>query len=1080
MLYDDETLTTWMKFGKFRNVKDQSQQNSNKRYLSSTATKRHLPLQELLHVQAVNDSRRRMSQFKTAKRGSRRAEPPTARAKAVDLVTGKAVVEYFFDPTLILDESGNSRKNKNQTDDDILLNSKHLFVPCKILKSLADDDSNGSGNNNKKSGKKKKGGKKDGQEKAEVTSGPALVKTADGTLYKIKEAQGLMALTAPDDYVGMSDVLHLANVSEASLLNSLRIRYKRDDIYTSAGPILISINPYKQIKLPDGESLYSDDIMMSYRGGDGYDEEEPHLFQVADRAYSHLMDSVHNVPHLEDDDLDVNVETDGEIGLAPGDPRNQSIIISGESGAGKTEATKYIMKYLARITKKKDLSDTCRSEDGKIVASLEDRVLSSNPLLESFGNAQTLRNDNSSRFGKFIHINFSTTTGAIVGARISNYLLEKTRITTQIEGERNYHIFYQLFAGAQPESLEKLGLGDGTAAFKYLGSQVVSKSDKDAGDFVETMECLARIGLTEEEQYTVFSLAASVLHLGNITFEEDDSENHAASISEVSLPSLQKACELLGLEEAAVKEAILTKNLTINGKTIKKTSSVAMAEDKRDALAKMTYSSLFLWLVKSINQTLTNPAATGTLGDAKIGFIGVLDIYGFETFEVNGYEQLLINYCNEKLQRHFNRHLFEVEQNLYSSEGVDWTYITFNDNRPCLELIEGGSGTTGILSTLDDSYAGMGTSSEKDVKFVSQLHKLFGSGTESKKKDGHDYFITPKFGNDRQFIIVHYAGEVRYTVDGFVERNMESLTNELRDLGKTSTVELARAAYACTATDQDIPQKGDNRRSSIRGFSVASQFKLSLQALVEDLERTQPHYIRCIKPNLRKAPNSFAAGDILKQLRYSGMMEAIRIRREGYALREDHQSFYNRFSVLLGPSDMDGEGGIEQLVRVLSKRLSVTDADWQIGHSKIFLRRHLSDKLERLAKLRVHMAARTVGRFGKLVVNRRLSAFLVAWVRFRLHMLEKYRKMKASTKIASWHRGTKETRAYKSTRAAIVTVQSLQRRRTAISTVRKMRDPFCDMTYKDLKKLLKAEKERMKEAVNSKDFRTAADIEAYM
>lgn len=593
-----------------------------------------------------------------------------------------------------------------------------------------------------------------------MTSGPALVKTPDGTLYKIKEAKDLTALTAPDDYMGMRDVLHLANVSEASLLHSLRIRYKRDDIYTSAGPILISINPYKQVKLSDGESLYSDEMMMSYRTGDSYAEDEPHLFQVADRAYTHLMDSVHSVPHLEDEDHDVLLEADADVGLSPGDPRNQSIIISGESGAGKTEATKYIMKYLARITKKKDPSETCRSPDGKIAASLEDRVLSSNPLLESFGNAQTLRNDNSSRFGKFIHINFSTGSGEIVGARISNYLLEKTRITTQIEGERNYHIFYQLFAGAEPDNLQKLGLQDGTAAFKYLGSRSVQKSEKDARDFAETMECLARIGLSTEEQYKVFSLTASVLHLGNITFEEDNSEDHAAKITEATLPSLQKACELLGLQEGAVKEAILTKNLSINGKTIKKPSTVAMAEDKRDAFAKMTYSSIFLWLVRSINQTLTNPTKENDGSDAKIGFIGVLDIYGFETFEINGYEQLLINYCNEKLQRHFNRHLFEVEQNLYSSEGVDWTYITFNDNRPCLELIEGGSGTTGILSTLDDSFAGMGTSSEKDVKFVSHLHKLFGSGTESKKKDGHDYFITPKFGNDRQFIIVHYAGEV--------------------------------------------------------------------------------------------------------------------------------------------------------------------------------------------------------------------------------------------------------------------------------------------------------------------------------
>lgn len=309
---------------------------------------------------------------------------------------------------------------------------------------------------------------------------------------------------------------------------------------------------------------------------------------------------------------------------------------------------------------------------------------------------------------------------------------------------------------------------------------------------------------------------------------------------------------------------------------------------------------------------------------------------------------------------------------------------------------------------------------------------------------------------------------------------MESLSNELKDLGDTSTVELAKAVFGCINSDQDLPQKSDRVRSSIRGFSVASQFKMSLQALVEDLERTQPHYIRCIKPNLRKAPSSFAAGEVLKQLRYSGMMEAIRIRREGYALREDHQSFYNRFSVLLAVDEIEEEAGIEQLVHVLSRRLNVTNADWQIGHSKIFLRRELSDKLERLAKLRVYMAARTIGRFGKAIMQRRLSALLVAWLRFRLVMLKKYKREKAATKIASCYRMRREVVAYKSTRANIVTIQALQRKRGAVVTVRKLRNPYCDMTFKDLKELIKSEKVRLNEAVDAKDFHKAAELEAKM
>ncbi len=1022
-------------------------------------------------------------------------------------VTGKATVEYFFDPSLIISENKNPSSNnapfktpkkplKDSKDvDSILFSSKHLFAPCTIIKQLDDNVNSARGD-----------GKEKNRRGSIMPMGPALVKTRDGTLYKIQDATKLTALTSPDDYEGLNDVLHLTNVTEASLLHNIRVRYRRDDIYTSAGPILISVNPYKLITNPQGESLYSEKMMLRYRTSDEFAEEYPHLFKVADRAYSAMMDSVHIVPKLEDSDPDHLIDSP-RSGRRPGQVMNQSIIISGESGAGKTEATKYIMKYLARITKKKEKwaseeSLPFLSPDGKAMAALEDRVLSSNPLLETFGNAQTLRNDNSSRFGKFIHINFSTEKGVIMGARVSNYLLEKTRITTQIEGERNYHIFYQLFAGADPEFLTKLGLDAGPSSFRYLGNRSSPKTEKDKSEFLETMGCLSNIGLKAEDQNIIMGLSAAVLHIGNISFEEGEDEDHPSKISEASLPSLKKACELLGLDENTVSDAILTKLLTINGKSIKKPSTVAMAEDKRDSLAKMTYSSLFLWLVKSINQTLNEQENDTEFGeDSQTGFIGVLDIYGFECFEVNGYEQLLINFCNEKLQRHFNRHVFEVEQNLYASEGVDWSYITFNDNQPCLDLIEGGGGIVGILNTLDDSYSGMGSVSEKDLKFVAQLHKLYGSvaGTKS-ANGGHAYFGTPKFGNDRQFDITHFAGEVRnfgrttdyrdffflqpyndsnifsqvrYTAEGFVEKNMESTSNELKDLGSTSTIPLARDVFAASSTN-------DDRRSSIRGFSVASQFKQSLQSLVDDLEMTQPHYIRCIKPNLKKASHLFTAGEVLKQLRYSGMMEAIRIRREGYGLREDHQSFYNRFSVLLGADDVKQGIGIEQLVKVLSKRLNVTDADWQIGHSKIFLRRELSDKLERLAKLRVHRAARTLGRFGRAVASRRASALLVNWVKFRLVIIKKRRIFRSSSKIAATYRMHVQVKYLKRVITAVVKIQSSQRGVSAKLTVAKLRDPYYGMTHKDLKKLLRSETASMEKAIENQDFKKAAVIEEGM
>ncbi|KAL9188488.1 hypothetical protein ACHAXT_006866 [Thalassiosira profunda] len=1055
-------------------------------------------------------------------------------ARTVDLVTGKAKVEYFFDPTLALASDGDSFETpaktprqsaakSSQINDVALFSSRHLFVPCTIVKDLEADDDDDA----KKSG--------------EV---PALVKTSDGQLHKIRDRTKLIPLTAPEDYAGVPDVLHLPNVTEASLLHALRVRYNRDEIYTSAGPILMSVNPYKTITLPGGEDLYSEERMLLYRGStstlaaaanaiDSPDALPCHLFQVADRAYNSLLASVmapEIEPHLEEEDALVVMEKDHEQKRRNHVVRNQSVIISGESGAGKTEATKKIMQYLARVTKEKAGGRTkSPSKKGGAESkgtSLEDRVLSSNPLLESFGNARTLKNDNSSRFGKFIKISFNTDTGSIVGASISNYLLEKTRITAQIEGERNYHIFYQIFSGADDSILDKFQLQDGIAAFRYLGNRATLKSRRDASAFTETMACLDQIGLSDGEKNDVLGIIAAVLHLGNITFEvAKNDDNHSggdkAQMTEASAASLKAACALLGLDEAKVSEAMLTKLLSVGGKTIHKPQDVAQASDKRDAFAKLVYSSLFVWLVNKINATLASEDALESMaasGDGSeevfspvrapykppvpTGFIGVLDIYGFENFDTNGFEQLLINYANEKLQRHFNRHLFEVEQSLYSSEGVDWTYITFNDNRPCLELIEGGGkGNVGILSTLDDCGLAMGTAAERDINFLAQIHQKFGGGKigagsgggssnnhkKKKKKNKspvkevarHQNFITPKFGKDKDFLVIHYAGEVRYTVSGFVEKNVETLSNELKDLGATSNNALTNSIFGAStpAAPAVDPVATPARRSAIRGVSVASQFRTSLQMLVMDLECTQPHYVRCIKPNTNKAYNVFDSGEVLRQLRYSGMMETIRIRREGYALREEHESFHRRFHLLLSSEEAKKGDGISHLVKVLSKRLSLTDAEWQVGHSKIFLKRDLATKLELLAHLRVRAAARVVGRFGRNVAQKRASKLLTAWGRLRIIIIRKRRRIAASNTISSAYRMHKCRRAYKTTLKSAVRLQCLCRQTIARERVRAMRDPYLEMSFKELDALYKDEVSRMESAVSAKDFKTAADIE---
>jgi len=471
-------------------------------------------------------------------------------------------------------------------------------------------------------------------------------------------------------------VLHLPHVTEASLLHALRLRYARDEIYTGAGPILMSVNPYKPISI-GGIDLYSEERMMLYQKSTFHGISFPrlptpqqqsktlpcHLFQVADRAYSSLLESSAEAvePHVEEEDPFLLMEKDHDLKRRNHVVRNQSVIISGESGAGKTEATKKIMQYLARITKNGTIESVDHDDEDNpgtsVVSSLEDRVLSSNPLLESFGNARTLKNDNSSRFGKFIKISFDMESGVIVGASISNYLLEKTRITTQVEGERNYHIFYQMFSGASDEILKSVGLDRGMEQFRYLGYRTTLKSRRDASAFEETLACLAMIGLEEKDRDEVLAIVAAVLHIGNIDFEKseegDSGGGENAKMTEESMESFHMACSLLGLEEAKVSEAMLTKLLTVGGKTIHKPQDVLQASDKRDAFAKLAYSNLFLWLVNKINATLASedamlcsqempefsPPPRPVKASRPTGFIGVLDIYGFENFEMNGFEQ---------------------------------------------------------------------------------------------------------------------------------------------------------------------------------------------------------------------------------------------------------------------------------------------------------------------------------------------------------------------------------------------------------------------------------------------------------
>ncbi|CAI5713112.1 unnamed protein product [Peronospora destructor] len=657
------------------------------------------------------------------------------------------------------------------------------------------------------------------------------------------------------------------------------------------------------------------------------------------------------------------------------DPANQSIIISGESGAGKTETTKIIMQYLARATSYEKpegetaaISETTCTGISGALGKLEERVLDSNPLLESFGNAKTLRNDNSSRFGKFIEIQFNHH-GKIVGAQILNFLLEKTRIVSQSLGERNYHIFYQLLAGADNALRERLQLQT-PEEYEYLRKSECFHihSCDDAKEFATTKRCMETIGIMEDRQEMVFELLAAVLLIGNLKFAMEN--DTCVSVGDDSANGMKLVASFLQVSEDALSKALLTRQLYVGGKVIVQQQNLEQVRDKRDALAKGIYSSLFLWLVSELNRTISR-------NQDKWGFIGVLDIYGFEKFEWNTFEQLCINYANEKLQRHFNQHMLEVEQNDYTKEGIDWKHIDFEDNQECLDLIESKvNGKPGIFISLDDNWRLKGEEANK--KFVSNLHNSFGRTSSGHLSGKNKFYVHPKMDADLHFGIKHYAGEVIYDASGFNDKNNETLNDDMKELIRQSKSDWLRGIFnlnmqsieaifgnkpqqqhSISRRPGEIKGKGmhqqGNKSRNIREVSVSAQFRHQLQELMNKISLANPRYVRCIKPNEFKRPNELHAADCARQLKYSGMMEAIQIRQRGFALREDHDVFFYDYQSLAPDAE-----NIKELVEEISSILGAGKEEWQLGKTKVFLKRAMAFKLRKLEILRCKSAARAI------------------------------------------------------------------------------------------------------------------------
>ena len=707
------------------------------------------------------------------------------------------------------------------------------------------------------------------------------------------------------------------------------------------------------------------------------------------------------------------------------DHNNQTIVVSGESGAGKTVSAKYIMRYFATREspdqpgkRAKGIQDT--------MSETEEQILATNPIMEAFGNAKTTRNDNSSRFGKYIEIMFDKKT-EIIGARIRTYLLERSRLVFQPLKERNYHIFYQLVAGATDTERQELGLLP-VEHFDYLnqgGSHIIDGVD-DATDFNATRQSLTTIGISHETQAEIFRLLAALLHLGNVKVTATRTDSVLASTE----PSLVQACHMLGVDASEFAKWTIKKQLTTRGEKIQSNLTQQQALVVRDSVAKFIYSSLFDWLVENINHSL----ATEEVTERVSSFIGVLDIYGFEHFAKNSFEQFCINYANEKLQQEFNQHVFKLEQEEYLREQIDWTFIDFSDNQPCIDLIEG---KLGVLALLDEeSRLPMGS----DEQFVTKLHHNFAG-------DKQRFYKKPRFGKS-SFTVCHYAIDVTYESDGFIEKNRDTVPDEHIEILRLSTNaflgEVLEAASAVrekdTAAAASKAAAAPGRRmgtAANRKPTLGNIFKSSLIELMQTINSTDVHYIRCIKPNEGKEAWKFEGPMVLSQLRACGVLETVRISCAGYPTRWTYEEFAMRYYMLVPSSLWTSE--IREMANAILKKALGQGSNrgldkYQLGLTKIFFRAGMLGFLENLRTTKLNQSAIMLQKnlrrqyYRRKYLEARNSILLFqAWIRgyhARLHA-EEVRRIKAATSIQKIWRGQKEKKTYKEVRNNIILLQSI-------------------------------------------------------
>ena len=678
----------------------------------------------------------------------------------------------------------------------------------------------------------------------------------------------------PPKFTKCEDMADLTYLNDASVFHNLDARFKSKLIYTYSGLFCVVVNPYKRYP------IYTPTVVRIYLGK-RRNEVPPHLWAITETAYRNML---------------VNA-------------KNQSMLITGESGAGKTENTKKVISYLAQVA-------ASRKKEGKKV-SLEDQIVATNPILESYGNAKTSRNDNSSRFGKFIRIHFNAS-GKLAGCDIESYLLEKSRITQQQEVERSYHMFYQLLMPFLPEMKLKCLLTDDIYDYSYVSQGKTSVASIDDNEELEyTDDAFSVIGFTDEEKWDCYKLTAAVMSCGEIKFKQKGRDDQAEP-DEMAFP--KKVAELFGVNVDEMMKSFCKPKIKVGTEWVVKGQTCDQATNAVGGIARAIYDRIFKWLIIKCNETLIDKSMK------KVNFCAVLDIAGFEIFEFNGFEQISINFVNEKLQQFFNHHMFVVEQEEYIAEGIDWAMVDFGmDLAACIIMFEKPMGIWAIL--------------EEESNFPKATDKSFEDKIKAQHLGKSSTMAKPQSKTDKNahFAIIHYAGTVSYNVTAWLEKNKDPVNDTVVDTLKRGTCELMTLLWTDHPGQSAPPDDGKKKKKKGGGKTVSSVYLVQLNDLMMTLNNTEPHFIRCIVPNNQKQPLKTETPLIMHQLICNGVLEGIRICMRGFPNRIMYHDFKSRYQIL-GTEELANAKDDKAGVYGLMDKNEFSRERYRLGHTKVFFR----------------------------------------------------------------------------------------------------------------------------------------------